>query len=288
VLEKYSEVSVSPAEKISVSVVSVTATPDKKANLDNVFAKAEQAVRDGASWVALPEMFAFHGPYTELWENAEFERGPLNDRLSEFARRHSIVLFAGSAAERPEASTSGKVYNTQYVFGRNGESIAKYRKTHLFNLKDATGKPLYCESDGYLAGDTCSTVSIDGWKVGLATCYDLRFTGFFEALTKSAPLDCIVIPSAFTYQTGMYHWELLLRARAVENLCYVVAPNQVGIHSPGKQSFGHAMIIDPWGTKLADTGHLQGSVNSTMTRERIQVCRGQLPALNNKRPELYL
>lgn len=277
----------SSLEKISVSVVSVTATPNKKANLENVFARAEQAVQEGASWIALPEMFAFHGPYTELWENAEFERGPLNERLAEFASRHKIVLFAGSVAERPEGSTSGKVYNTQYVFGRTGESLAKYRKTHLFNLKDSSGKPLYCESDGYLAGDKFVSVVVDGWRVGLATCYDLRFTGVFSALSKAQPLDCLMIPSAFTQQTGMYHWELLLRARAVENLCYVVAANQVGLHSPGKQSFGHAMIVDPWGTKITDTGHLQGTGLASMTLARISACRDQLPALNNLRPDLY-
>jgi nitrilase len=274
-------------EKIRAAVISMTATGDKKQNLEQIFTRAEEAVKDGASWVSLPEMFSFHGPYNELWENAEFENGPLNDKLSNFASRHGVVLFAGSVGERPKGSSSGKVYNTQYVFGRRGEKLAKYRKTHLFNLKDHSGKPLYCESDGYLSGDQLVTVTIDGWKVGLATCYDLRFTELFSALSKTAPLDCLVIPAAFTHQTGMYHWELLLRARAVESLCYVVAPNQVGVHSPGKQSYGHGLVVDPWGTVLADTGHLEGVALATMTLERIKVCRGQLPALDNRRPEIY-
>lgn len=274
-------------EKIRVGVVSVTATSDKKHNVENIFTRAEEVVRDGASWVAFPEMFAFHGPYNDLWDNAEFEDGPLNRRISDFARNHGVVVFAGSVGERPSGSNSGKVYNTQYVFGRKGETIAKYRKTHLFNLKDPSGKPLYCESDGYLAGDSLVTLTVDGWKVGLATCYDLRFTGVFSALAKNGPLDCLIIPAAFTHQTGMYHWELLLRARAVENLCYVVAANQVGVHSPGKQSYGHGMIVDPWGTTIADTGHLQGVAVGSMCLDRIKTCRGQLPAIDNKRPELY-
>lgn len=275
-------------ETINASVISVTATADKKANIENAFTRAEEAVRMGASWVALPEMFAFHGPYHELWSHAEFENGPLNQRLSDFARRHGVIVFAGSVGERPEGSTGGKIYNTQYVFGRKGELLGKYRKTHLFNLKDTDGKPLYCESDGYLAGDTLTTLTIDGWKVGLATCYDLRFPGLFSSLLKAGPLDCIVIPAAFTHQTGMYHWELLLRARAVENLSYVVAPNQVGTHSPGKQSYGHAMIIDPWGTKIADTGHVEGVATAPLTKARIKTCRAQLPAIDNKRPEIYI
>lgn len=275
------------ADKIRAAVVSVTATSDKNTNIENAFTKAEAAVNEGASWIALPEMFAFHGPYPELWNNAEFEDGPLNARLSEFARRHGVVVFAGSVGERPEGSTSGKVYNTQYVFGRKGELIAKYRKTHLFNLKDQSGKPLYCESDGYLSGDSLVTLSVDGWRIGLATCYDLRFPGVFSSLAQAKPLDCLVIPAAFTLQTGMYHWELLLRARAVEHLCYVVAANQVGTHSPGKQSYGHGMIVDPWGTTIADTGHLSGIALASMTTERVKTCRAQLPAIDNRRPELY-
>ncbi len=277
-----------PADKIRAAVVSITATSDKKSNLENVFTMAEAAVIDGASWISLPEMFAFHGSYPELWDHAEFEDGPLNARLSEFARKHGVIVFAGSVGERPEKSTGGKVYNTQYVFGRKGELLAKYRKTHLFNLKDPTGKALYCESDGYLAGDSLVTLSVDGWRVGLATCYDLRFPGVFSTLTKAQPLDCLMIPAAFTLQTGMYHWELLLRAKAVENLCYVVAPNQVGTHSPGKQSYGHGMIVDPWGTTIADTGHLPGVAVAAMTQDRIKTCRSQLPAIDNRRPELYM
>jgi predicted amidohydrolase len=275
------------SQSLNVGVVSVTATPNKSKNIESAFTLAEECVKGGASWICLPEMFSYHGPYSDIWENAEFEDGPLNQRLSEFARRHGIVLFAGSVPERPEGSKSGKVYNTQYIFGRRGELITKYRKTHLFNLLDHTGKPLYCESDGYLSGDDIVSFMIEGWRIGLATCYDLRFTSHFTALSSQAPVDCIVIPSAFTFQTGAYHWELLLRARAVENLAYVIAPNQVGIHSPGKQSYGHAMIIDPWGTKMCDTGHLQGISIARIEAERIKICRDQLPSIDNRRPKLY-
>jgi deaminated glutathione amidase len=274
-------------DKIRVSVISLTATPNKKENIEHAFTRAEEAIKEGAEWIALPEMFTFHGPYTELWQNAEFENGPLNERLSEFARRHGIILFAGSVGERPPNSQSGKVYNTQYVFGRKGELLAKYRKTHLFNLKDSHGNALYCESEGYLQGDAFVTVPIEGWNIGLATCYDLRFTEMFNKLTRSQALDAMVIPAAFTHQTGMYHWELLLRARAVENLCYIVAPNQVGVHSPGKQSYGHAMVIDPWGSKITDTGHQEGIATATISLDKIKRCRSQLPALSNKRLDLY-
>ena len=269
------------------AIVSVTATSDKAKNIEQAFAAAREAVHEGASWIVLPEMFAFHGPYSDLWQNAEFSDGPLNQRLAAFANEHKVILFAGSVAERPEGSTAGKVYNSQFVFDRTGQLLAKYRKTHLFNLKDSNGQSLYCESDGYLSGAELVSFQVDGWTVGLATCYDLRFPGVFERLAKNGPLDCLVIPAAFTFQTGAYHWELLLRARAVEQLCYVVAPNQVGVHSPGKQSFGHGLIVDPWGTTIADTGHLPGMAMATIKKDRIIACRSQLPVLENRRPELY-
>jgi nitrilase len=275
------------SESIRVAVVSTTATGNKSANIEQAFSLANAAVQSGAHWVCLPEMFSYHGAYDSLWEHAEFDDGPLNSRLSEFAKKNSIVLFAGSVAERPEGSSSGKVYNTQYVFDRSGTKIAKYRKTHLFNLTDGNGQKLYCESDGYLSGSSLVNLEVDSWKVGLATCYDLRFPGVFEKLNANGPLDVLMIPAAFTFQTGAYHWELLLRAKAVENLAYVIAANQVGVHSPGKQSFGHALISDPWGVVVANTGHTTGIAIAEITKAKIAHCRGQLPSLDNRRPELY-
>lgn len=272
---------------IRVGLVSLTANSDKTKNLQKAFASINHLVEQGADWICLPEMFSFHGPYEKLWDNAEVEDGPLNERLSKCARDNQIILFAGSVAERPPNAKSGKVYNTQYIFGRDGSLLAKYRKTHLFNLLNANGDPLYCESDGYLAGDRLISFVIDGWRVGLATCYDLRFPEFFRSLSRGAPLDCIVIPSAFTQNTGMYHWSTLLRARAIENLCFVLAPNQVGTHSPGKASFGHAMAIDPWGTVIADSGNKEATILTRIEKIQLESYRGQLPALKNRRDDLY-
>jgi len=274
-------------ENLLVAVVSTTATSNKGDNIAKALAGAQEACGKGADWVCLPEMFAYHGPYENLWENAEFEDGPLNQKLAQFARKNNVILFAGSAGERPQGSNDGKIFNTQYVFGRDGSLIAKYRKTHLFNLLDAGGQKLYCESDGYLAGDRTVTLAVDGWQIGLATCYDLRFPDFFSKLNQGPKLDCLMIPSAFTLQTGMYHWSVLLRARAIEHLCYVIAPNQVGQHSPGKASYGHALIVDPWGTIIADTANRPSTAIATISKDTIASCRSQLPSLNNQRPELY-
>lgn len=272
---------------LDIAVCSVTANADKEANIEKAVSLVREAASRGASWIFLPEMFAFHGPYDLLFSKAEEENGPLNETLRNLANELKIVLFAGSVAERPEGAKSGKVFNTQYVFGRRGDIIAKYRKTHLFNLTGSDGKPLYCESDGYLAGDALTTLDVDGWRVALATCYDLRFPEMFSKLAQAKPIDLLAIPAAFTQQTGMYHWELLCRARAVEQLCYVAAANQVGVHSPGKVSYGHAVIIDPWGNVLSDTGNRTGVAMARISKDSIAHWRAQLPALANRRPEIY-
>ncbi len=273
--------------ELDIAVCSVTATPDKPKNIANAVSMVEQAASKGAQWVFLPEMFSYHGPYDQLFANSEEESGPLNEKLALLAQKLKIVLFAGSVAERPKGATSGKAYNSQYVFGRNGETLAKYRKIHLFNLTNSDGTPLYCESDGYLAGNETVTAQIDGWNVGLATCYDLRFPEMFIKLAKKNPLDLLAIPAAFTLQTGVYHWELLCRARAVEHLCYVAAANQVGLHQPGKASYGHAVVIDPWGNTVCDTGNRTGFALASISKSTIEHWRSQLPALQNRRPEIY-
>src|SRR5690606_30076189 len=135
-----------------------------------------------------------------------------------------------------------KVFNTAYVFDRQGREIAKYRKTHLFNLAAQGDAISYCEADGFIPGDELCTFTVDGWRVGMSVCYDLRFPEFFQQLAKAGPCDLLAVPSAFTKATGEAHWELLLRARAVEWQAYVYAANQVGEHSPGRRSFGHSLI----------------------------------------------
>ncbi|MCX6125164.1 MAG: carbon-nitrogen hydrolase family protein [Proteobacteria bacterium] len=275
-------------QDLSIAVCSLTATSDKNENLKNALLQITEAATRGADWIFLPEMFSFHGPYDQLFLNAEDENGLINQTLSELSARLGKVVFAGSVGERPQGAKDGKIFNTQYVFDRMGQIVAKYRKIHLFNLLGADGRPLYCESDGYLSGDQLKTFEIDGWRVGLATCYDVRFPEMFTGLTKNGPLDLIAIPAAFTLLTGTYHWELLCRARAVENLCYVAAANQVGHHSPGKASFGHGIIIDPWGNVAADTGNRPGVAIAKISKESIQYWRAQLPVLNNRRPEIYV
>lgn len=275
--------------EVRAATICLTATADKTKNVEQAETLVREAARLGADWVLLPEIFHFHGPYDQLWDMAEPVGGALLQRLATLARDLRICLFAGTIGERPEvpAGSERRVYNTHYVFDRTGSVIAKYRKIHLFNLLDSHGKRIYCEEDGFLAGSEPVRCVVDGFEVGLSICYDVRFPELYTRLAKGRPLDVIVCPAAFTLRTGKDHWELLLRARAVEHQCYVYASNQTGLHSPGKESYGHSMVIDPWGHTLADTGEVTGIAMATISHERIMAVRGQLPALANRRPEVY-
>jgi predicted amidohydrolase len=284
-------------DEFKIAVISLTATDNRAKNIENALALVTAAAREGAQWVQLPEMWAFMGPYPRLYEMAESQDGPLNEQLGTLAKKLKIVLFAGSVGERPQDHESSaafgpegyrKVFNTSYVFNRSGEMIAKYRKVHLFNLLGDQGQLTHKESDGFLQGSTITTVLIDGLKVGMSICYDLRFGEFYSTMEKKfGPVDVIVAPSAFTKLTGLAHWELLLRARAVEFQSYVYAANQVGCHSEGKESYGHGMVVDPWGVVLADTSDVPGMVLASIDPKKISGVRNKLPALANRRVELY-
>jgi len=285
-------------QDLVAAAVCMNSTGEKSRNIAVAESLIREAATNGADWVMLPEIFSWHGPYAEIHQNAELSDGPLNEKLAAIARELKIVLFAGTVGERPGPQDQNrqdlvnkkgekKVFNTSYVFGRDGSLVGKYRKTHLFNLIAADGTPMHCESDGFIPGDTFQAPMIDGFKVGLSICYDLRFPEHYCRLSAQGPVDVIAVPSAFTLATGMYHWELLLRARAVEWQAYVIAANQTGIHAPGKASYGHSMIIDPWGHKLADTGNHSGIARATISRDKILQYRAQLPALANRRPEIY-
>lgn len=283
-------------DEIKVATVSLCSGSDKGKNIDKAISSIKSAKSLGAQWVLLPEIFAYHGAYKDIHKNGEPKDGDLIRRLGQLAKELQIVIFAGTFGEQIEDQDDSvklnvkgetKVYNSMYVFDATGDIIAKYRKTHLFNLMGPDGKPLYCESDGFVPGSDIVTVEVNGWNVGLAICYDLRFTEFFTQLSKKAPLDVIALPAAFTEGTGKDHWEVLLRARAIEQQCYVYASNQCGEHRPGIKSYGHSMVIDPWGHKTADTGDGEGIALAVIKKSRISEVRAKLPALSNKRADLY-
>lgn len=253
---------------------------DKSANLSAAGRLVAQAATAGAKLVVLPEMFACCGRWPVMLEQAEPVPGPTSRALAELARRHAIVLVAGSFCE--QASVPGRAYNACLVLGPDGALLAHYRKIHLFDVA-LEGQPAFRESDWLLPGEAVVVADTPLGKLGIAICYDLRFGGLFERL-GGAGAEVLCVPAAFTATTGRDHWELLVRARAVEQQAYVVAANQVGRHSETWTTYGHSLIVDPWGRVLADAGDEEGIVVAEIDAERIFETRARVPALAHRRP----
>lgn len=236
--------------------------------------------------VVLPEVFAVMGSDELRRKSADSLGEGLFKTAAGWARRLGQYVIAGSHAELSEGKT--KVFNTATAFDPQGRLINVYRKIHLFNLRDAAGEPLYCESDVFLQGKDTSTFSIqdgsDSWKCMTIVCYDLRFPEIIRReISRSGPIDILFVPAAFTHQTGKDHWEVLLRARAIENQCFVVACNQTGYHSDGrKRNWGHSMIIDPWGQIISTAEEREGVISAEISKEAIQNSRVRIPSLTDR------
>ncbi len=275
-------------ESLRAACVTMNSQDHKERNLEQAEYYIEMASKNNADWVILPELFPFIGPYDKLYKNAEHKGGPLNIRLSELAQKFNMTIFAPvlELAEEDQAHAKHpKIYNTLHIFNNRGTLIHSYRKIHLFHLQ--YGEVLRSESDGFLSGNSLLTFTHDGWKVACAICYDIRFNEFLVALYKKGAFDILVVPSAFTEATGKAHWELLVRSRSVEFQCYTLAANQTGTHYEDKKSFGHSMIVDPWGDVIGKTGTDCGLAMADLFQERLRVIRERIPVLANRRNDLY-
>jgi deaminated glutathione amidase len=263
------------------AAVQLNSTPDREANLARAQALIEEAASRGAHLVALPEHFACLGREADTTAAAQPLDGPLVTRFREVAAKLSIFLLLGSFPEQ----TPGKArpYNTSVLIDPRGKILAHYRKLHLFDV-DLPGKPPARESECTHPGEEVVVAALPGmpFTAGLAICYDLRFPELFR-LQVDQSANLILLPAAFTATTGRDHWEVLLRARAIENLSYVVAPAQYGQHVPDRQSYGRSLIVDPWGTVLAQAPDGEGVILAHLDYERLQRLRRTLPALRHRR-----
>ena len=242
-----------------------------------------RAAHDGARLVLLPEKWSVLGPGEALRAGAQPLDGEAIGWARQVARELAIDLVAGSIAERVEGE--GKLRNTSVHVGPDGELRAVYRKIHLFDVE--IGGTVYRESEHEEPGEepVLSTLA-DGTPVGMSVCYDVRFPELYRALTL-AGARILLVPAAFTVPTTHDHWGTLLRARAIENQCYVVAANQIGEHAPGLRSGGRSMIVDPWGVVLAQAPDMQTAICADLDMARLQDIRRRLPALAGRRPQAY-
>lgn len=266
-----------------VAAVQLNSTPEVERNLERARVLITEAAGRGAQLVALPEHFAYLGPDDREPPSAQPLEGPLVTEFRDLARRLEIFLLLGSF---PEVATPGaRPHNTSVLLGPQGQVLAAYRKMHLFDIQ-LPGGPSYQESHFIQPGTELAVARLPGtpFTAGLAICYDLRFPELFRALVAQGA-DLILLPAAFTLTTGRDHWEVLVRARAIENLAYVVAPAQVGQHAPGRRSYGRSLIVDPWGLILAQAPDGEGVIYARLDHERLQRLRQELPCLSHRRLE---
>jgi predicted amidohydrolase len=265
-----------------VAAVQLSSTPEKARNLESAENLVRAAAAEGARLVVLPEMFNVLGDAETLRQGAEPLEGTTLTWAKALARRAGIWLVAGSITERVEGQ--GKHFNTSCLLDPEGSLRAVYRKIHLFDC-DVPGAALH-ESQTFSPGKDLVVAEAAGVRVGMSVCYDLRFLELFRILAlRGARL--VALASAFTERTGRDHWEVLVRARAIENQVYLVAANQVGATAPGLRWYGRSMIVDPWGTVLAQAPDREAYIIGDLDFAAQDAVRAQLPSLRNRRPETY-
>jgi predicted amidohydrolase len=266
---------------VRAAVVQLNSGDDKGRNLDAAERLVRAAAADGAELVALPEKWSLLAGGETLLTAAEPLEGPTLAAARSWAAELGIALLAGSV---PEAA-DGRAFNTSVLIGPNGNDLAVYRKIHMFDVD--VGGVAYRESEHEQPGTDVVDADLDGVAVGLSVCYDLRFPELYRILAvRGARL--VTVPSAFTRVTGRDHWEVLLRARAIENQLFVLAPNQVGAAPPSYDSYGHSAIVDPWGGVLAMLPDGEGFVAADLDLGRQDEVRASLPSLANRRPATYV
>ena len=266
---------------MKIAALQMVSTTRVEQNCDAARRLIAQAVRGGAELVALPEYFCLMGraDRDKLAVAEAPGEGPIQQRLALAAREHGVWLIGGTVPIRTD--DPDRVLNSNCVYAPDGSLAARYDKIHLFRYDN--GRERYDEGCVILAGSTPTAVQAGAYRVGLSVCYDLRFPELYRELMHP-PCDLLSVPAAFTHTTGAAHWELLLRARAVENQCYVIAAAQGGAHENGRRTFGHSMVVDPWGKVVGVLPEGEGVVLAEIDPAHIASVRMQLPALEHRRP----
>jgi nitrilase len=275
---------------MKIAALQMVSTPSVERNLASATRLIAEAAAAGATWVSLPEYFCLmgYGDRDKLSIAEVPGCGPIQQMLADAARRHSVWVIGGTLPLRGDDPE--RVFNSCCVYAPDGTLAARYDKLHLFCFDN--GRERYDEGRVLRAGSqpvafSAPTGGIGGpLRVGLSICYDLRFPELYRSLMAQPgqpPCDLLAVPSAFTHTTGQAHWELLLRARAVENQCYVIAAAQGGLHENGRRTWGHSMVIDPWGEVLAVQPEGEAVVIAELDLQRLASVRSQLPALAHRR-----
>ncbi len=264
------------------AAIQMASSPNVSSNLLEAEKLLSEAAQAGAKLLVLPENFALMGAH-ELDKVKVREpggNGPIQSFLSETAKKLGVWIVSGTIPL--EAEAKDKVRAACIVYNDKGEQVARYDKVHLFDVSVPESNEEYRESDSIENGDLPLVIDTPFGRLGIAICYDLRFPEFFRKMQQQE-VDIVVVPAAFTAETGAAHWEVLLRARAIENLCYIIASNQGGFHVNGRKTFGHSMVVDPWGVVLDCYKTGAGFVLGEIDLERLRTMRTSFPVLNHRR-----
>lgn len=273
----------SAAAGLNVAIIQMNSQDDKQANVAAALDLIDRAAATGARLIVLPEVWPYLGPDDVNRDQAETIPGPITELLAQRARRHGVYIHGGSIYETRPGDPG--MYNTTVVIDPTGEIIACYSKIHMYDVV-LDGVATFQESATVTPGDQIAVTEIDGIPVGLTICYDLRFPELFRILALKGA-QAIMLPAAFTLTTGKDHWEALIRARAIENGLYMIAPAQWGTHPPGNWCYGRSMVVDPWGTVVSTASDGVGIAYATVDPSRVAAVRRQVPSLANRRPEAY-
>ncbi len=265
------------SQRFTVAAIQMVSGTDPAVNLSRAAALVAEAAAAGATLVVLPEYFCLMGARDtdKVALREVFGEGPMQEALARMARDHGVWLSAGTIPL--ECPDPARVFNTSLLYNPAGEVVSRYDKIHLFGFSGMGER--YCESDTILAGTTPVKVETPFASLAFGICYDLRFPEMFRAL---APFDVLILPAAFTAVTGEAHWETLIRARAIENQCYVVASAQGGEHQNGRKTHGQTMVVDPWGRTVAELKKDEGVITASIDLNVVQSVRARLPALAHR------
>lgn len=265
------------------AVCQMNSQGDYQENMRVAIEQLERSKNGGADVAVLAEVFTYRGDRAKRRDYIESIPGPTTEAIAAKARELKMWVLAGSIPE--QSDDPNRSYNTSVLFDRDGNEVARYRKIHLFDV-DIAGKVTAKESENIRPGNELVTANIEGHIFGLTICYDLRFPELFRSLALMGA-EAIFLPAAFTLQTGRDHWDVLIRARAIENACYMIAPGLVGKHENGSETYGHSMIVDPWGTIVGCMPDEVGVVISELDFDRQARIRSEIPVLANRQPAAY-
>lgn len=270
-------------DTLSVAIAQTASGPDIDKNIVRACSLVEHAVKSGANLVALPETVDYRGDLKDLSSVAHPLPGPALEPFIALATSHQVWILAGSVHEaNPDG---GRPFNTSVLINPQGEMTAMYRKLHLFDI--TIGDRSVTESAKYTRGSAVVTADIDGWTAGLSICYDIRFPELYRAFADRG-VNLVFAPSSFTAPTGEAHWEILLRARAIENQCYVVAPGQAGMGAGRIATYGNSMIVAPWGQVLARASQDDDMVViADLDSTELETAKQKLPVLHHRRGDVF-